>query len=264
MPAPHLLRALPASPCPWVPRFCPLLKGDPAFAQALLYLIPSLGSHTLMPPGIGQRPPKPSPEPLTWLPLPPHHLSHPLHPRCVACPPIPKPLFICWGWPHCPRILGPDAWVPSSFLLRFAPRAELRDCVPPLPPQGPGSGLHSLPSGSSASFQASQAVPATRPTRALLEPEIDLLCPLRPSLAVLDKVQLSASPWRPCGLGLVGTHSRQSAPGRSVTSSDVLQGSCRVVSQSETEPPSSHWPFAEGQVLPPGPLNFLQPPGGPS
>lgn len=232
--------------CLWVPRFCPLLKGDPAFAQAPLYLIPSLGSHTLMPPGTGQRPPKPSAEPLTWLPLPPPFVTS-LTSRCVACPPIPKPLFICWGWPHCPRVLGPDAWAPSSFLLTFAPRAELPDCVPPLPPQGPGSGLHSLPSGSSASFQASQAVPATHPTRALLEPGTDLLCPSRPSLAVLDKVQLSASPWRPCGLGLVGTHSSQSAPGRSVTSSDGSPCICGA--------PAELSPSLKQSPLPPaGPL----------
>lgn len=99
--------------------------------------------------------------------------------RCAACPPVPKPLFICWGWPHCPRVLGPDAWAPSSFLLTFAPRAKLPDCVP-LPPRGPDSGLHPLPSGSSASSQASRAVPATRPTRALLEPGTDQLRPRGP------------------------------------------------------------------------------------
>lgn len=44
-----------ASLCLWVPHFWPPLKEDPTFAQAPLYLLPSLGSHTLMPPGTDPR-----------------------------------------------------------------------------------------------------------------------------------------------------------------------------------------------------------------
>lgn len=198
-----------ASLCLWVPRFCPPLKGDPTFPQAPLYLLTSLGSHALMPPRTGPRPLKPSAEPLTWGPLP----------RCrLVChipyillssvpPPNPKPLLICWGWSHCPRVLGPDAWVllySSSVCPQSPPEQSGSDSLCPSfpspgsrlrPPSSPIWTLSLLPG-----LPASGLSPYHPPPRVLSEPRTDQLRPSWLPPTVLDKVQPSAPPWRPCGL----------------------------------------------------------------
>ncbi|XP_040314030.1 vegetative cell wall protein gp1-like [Herpailurus yagouaroundi] len=145
------------------------------------------------------RPPKPSPEPLTRVSLPRcHPVCHiPYIPLSSACPPDLKPLLVCWGWPS--TVPGSQGSGPHSSLLL----PESPDCVPlPLPRVWTqASVLSHLDPQPSPRPPGRQAVPTPSP-RGLSEPRTDLWPPPPPPApAVLDRVQPSATP-----CGLAGTH----------------------------------------------------------
>lgn len=187
-----------ASLCLWVPHFCPPLKGDTTFAQAPLYLLPSLGSHTLMTPRTGPRPLKPSPEPLTQVSLPRGH------PVCHI------PYLLLSSVPHllgvAPVSQGPRAsclaafFIPPHICSQSPPEQSRPDSLCPSSPL-PGSRLRP-PASLIWTLSLLPGLPASRlsphhPPHEGAEPRTDLLRPSWPPPTVLDKVQPSAPPWRP-------------------------------------------------------------------
>ncbi|XP_058564903.1 uncharacterized protein LOC131500149 [Neofelis nebulosa] len=171
----HTLR-LPARglPVPLGPPFLATPKRGPHLCPgpALPASLPGL-SHTH---ASRDRPPKPSPEPLTRVSLPRCHLvCHiPDIPLSSACPPDLKPLLVCWGWPS--TVPGSQGSGPHSSLLP----PESPDCVPlPLPRVWTqASVLSHLDPQPSPRPPGRQAVPTPSP-RGLSEPRTDL-CPPPP------------------------------------------------------------------------------------
>ena len=162
--------------------------------EALPYLLPSPGSHTLLqtPEAISRAPdqhPLPPPPPpyhlichIPYIPLssPNHSLSVPGSPgQTPECP------------PHSPLPLPPQ---PS--------RAELPGLCPSSLSPGTSSGLHPLPSGLLPGLPAPGCRHTAPPTPGgFLNPGQTCHRPGGPHLLSWTRSSPQAPPWRPCGLG---------------------------------------------------------------